>query len=122
MAHELPGALQQPGRVRERCAMEESHVYVRSEYIDVAEGRFSQTSNRTAVMQKLPDFVPAFSHHLKPLMCDGSQFACMLFRLHLHPGIDGGIALDSAVESQQIHSHRHGVVRRTWSSVPQLFS
>src|SRR5437764_12800417 len=44
---------------------------------------------------------------LKPLMRDGSQFTCMLF----HPRIDGGIPLDSAVESQQIHSHRHGVLR-----------
>jgi len=49
-------------------------------------------------MQKLPDFVPAFSHHLKPLMRDGSQFTCMLF----HPRIDGGIALDCPVESQQL--------------------
>jgi hypothetical protein len=53
-------------------------------------------------MQKLPDFVPALSHHLKPLMRDGSQFTCMLF----HPRIDGGIPLDSAVESQQVRSHR----------------
>src|SRR3989442_9510770 len=52
-------------------------------------------------MQKLPDFVPAFSHHLKPLMRDGSQFTGMLF----HPRIDGGIPLDSAVESQQFCSH-----------------
>jgi len=52
-------------------------------------------------MQKLPDFVPALSHHLKPLMRDGSQFTCMLF----HPRIDGGIPLDSAVESQQVRSH-----------------
>src|SRR5437870_10753183 len=72
------------------------------EYIDVAERRISQTCNRAAVMQKLPDFVPAFSHHLKPLMRDRSQFTCMLF----HPRIDGGIPLDSAVESQQFRSHR----------------
>jgi hypothetical protein len=52
-------------------------------------------------MQKLPDFVPAFSHHLKPLMRDGSQFTGMLF----HPRIDGGIPLDSAVKSQQFCSH-----------------
>src|ERR1700681_4958600 len=102
MAHELAGALQQAGRIRQRCAVKEPHVYVRSEYIDVAEGRISQTCHRTAVMQKFPDFVPAFSHHLKPLMRDGSQFACMLF----HPRIDGGIPLDSAVESQQFRSHR----------------
>src|ERR1035438_8530867 len=102
MAHELAGALQQVSRIRQRCALKEPHVYVRIEYIDVAEGRISQTCNRAAVMQKLPDFVPAFSHHLKPLMRDGSQFTCML----LHPRIDGGIPLDSAVESQQFRSHR----------------
>src|SRR6266699_2366183 len=102
MAHEFAGALQQASRIRQRCAVKEPHVYVRSEYIDVAEGRISQTCHRTAVMQKFPDFVPAFSHHLKPLMRDGSQFTCMLF----HPRIDGGIPLDSAVESQQFRSHR----------------
>jgi hypothetical protein len=53
-------------------------------------------------MQKLPDFVPAFSHHAKPVMRDGSQFTRMLS----HPSIDGGIPLDSAVESQQFRSHR----------------
>src|SRR5437870_8151419 len=102
MAHELAGALQQAGRIRQRCDVKEPHVYVRSEYIDVAEGRISQTCNRAAVMQKLPNFVPAFSHHLKPLMREGSQFTCMLF----HPRINGGIPLDSAVESQQFRSHR----------------
>src|SRR5947199_8428863 len=103
MAHELAVALQQVSRIRQRCALKEPHGYVRIEYIAVAEGRISQTCSRVAVMQKLPDFVPAFSHHLKPLMRDGSQFACMLF----HPRIDGGIALDSAVESQQFRPHRH---------------
>src|SRR5258708_19396062 len=102
MAHELAGALQQASRIRQCCAVKEAHVYVRGEYIDVAEGRISQTCNRTAVMQKLPDFVPAFSHRLKPLMRDGSQSTCMLF----HPRIDGGIPFDSAVESHQFPSHR----------------
>src|ERR1051326_7845052 len=52
-------------------------------------------------MQKLADFIPASSHHLKPLTRDFSQFPRMLF----HPLIDGGIPLDSAVESQQVRSH-----------------
>jgi hypothetical protein len=52
-------------------------------------------------MEKLLDFVAAFSHYLKPLMCDGSQSTCMLF----HPRIDGGIPRDSAIESQQFRSH-----------------
>src|SRR6476659_5284966 len=106
MAHKLAVALQQAGRIRQRYAVKESHVYVRSEYIDVAEGRISQTCNRTAVMQKLPDFVPAFSHHRKPLMRDGSQFTCMLF----HPRVDGGIPLDSAVKSQQFRFHRRSTL------------
>src|SRR6266852_3460218 len=101
MAHELARALQQVSRIRQHCAVKEPHVHVRMEYIDVAEGRISQTCNRAAVMQKLPDFIPTLSHHPKPLMRDGSQFTGMLF----HPRFDGGIALDSAVESQQFCSH-----------------
>src|SRR6266568_2894676 len=97
MAHELASTLQQAGWIRQRCAMKEPHVDVRGEYIDIAEGRISQTCNRTAVMQKLPDFVPALSHHLKPLLRDSSQFTRMLF----HPRINGGIPFDSAIESQQ---------------------
>src|SRR5262249_3517811 len=106
MAHELAGALQQARRIRQPCAVKESHVYLRSEYVDVAEGRISQTCNRTAVMQEFPDFVPAFSHQFKPLLRDGSQSTCMLF----HPRIDGGIALDSAVEAQQFRSHRRSTL------------
>src|ERR1700688_2723711 len=107
MAHELASTLQQVSRIRQRRAMKEPHVYVRMEYIDVPEGRISQTCNRAAVVQKLPDFVPALSHHLKPLMRDGSQFTCMLF----HPRIDGAIPLDSAVESQQFRFHRRSTSR-----------
>jgi hypothetical protein len=102
MAHELAGALQQVGRVRQRCAVKEPYVYVRSEYIDVAKGRISQTCNGTAVMQELPNFVATFSHYLKPTMRDGAQFTCMLF----HPLINVGIVLDGPVESQQFRSHR----------------
>src|SRR3954468_11308672 len=54
-------------------------------------------------MQKLPDFVSAFSHHFEPAVRDGSQFTWMLF----HPCIDGWIPLDSAIESQQFRSHDH---------------
>src|SRR5450755_2697706 len=107
MAHEPAGALQQVRRIRQRCAVKEPHVYMRMEYVDIAEGCISQTCNGTAVMQKLPDFVSAFSHDLKPLMRDGSQPTCMLF----HPRIDGGIPLDSAVESQQFRSHRRSTSR-----------
>jgi hypothetical protein len=53
-------------------------------------------------MQKFPKFVPGFSHYLKPAMRDGSQFT----GVSLHPGIDRGIALDRAVESQEVRFHR----------------
>src|SRR5258708_22986957 len=105
MGAELARAWQQAGRIRQRCAVKEPHAYVRSEYIDVAEGRISQARNRAAVMQKLPDFVPAFSHRLKPVMRDRSQFTGTLF----HPRIDGGIPLYGAVESQQFRSHRRAI-------------
>src|SRR5215469_9512051 len=103
MAHELAGALQQAGRIRQRCAVKEPYVYVRGKYIDVAEGRISQTCNRAAVMQKLPDFVSALSHHFKPSMRDCSQFT----RTFFHPRIDGGVALDRTVESQEVRSLHH---------------
>src|SRR5207247_9307305 len=90
------------GLIPPRATVKDPHASERSEYTDVAAMRITQPCNRAAVMQKLPNFVPAFSHPLKPLMRDGSQFTCMLF----HPRIDGGIPLDSAVESQQFRSHR----------------
>src|SRR5579859_2848223 len=105
MAHELAGALQQSGWIRQRCTVKEPHVYVRSECIYITEGRIAQACNWTPVMQKLPDFVPAFAHHFKPLRRDGSQFTPMLF----HPRIYGGIALDRTVESQQFGFHRRSI-------------
>jgi hypothetical protein len=53
-------------------------------------------------MQELPNFVATLSHHLKPLPRDAAQFTCMLF----HPRLDGGVPLNSAVESQKFRSHR----------------
>src|SRR5258708_17364231 len=102
MTHELAGALQQASRIGQCRAVKEPHVYVRGEYLHIAEGRISQTYNRTAVMRKLPDFVPALSHHLKPLTRDGSQFTCVRF----HPCIAARIPLDSSVPSQRVRSHR----------------
>src|SRR6185437_15118416 len=105
MAHKLACALQQPIRIRQRCALKKSHGYVRREYVDIAKSRISQARRWRAVMQKLPDFVPAFSHHLKPLLRDGSQFTCMLFP----PRIDGRITLASALQSKQFGSPGHWI-------------
>src|ERR1019366_9851763 len=72
MAHELAIALQQMGWVRQRRALEEALIDVRGEDVDVAEGRVSEAGCGAAVMQKFADFVAAASHHLKPLLRDGS--------------------------------------------------
>ena len=39
VAHELASAVQQARRIRQHCAVKESHVYVRSEYIELTKGR-----------------------------------------------------------------------------------
>jgi len=101
MAHSLACALQYVSRIWERRPLKEPDVHVRGEYIDVAEGHIAQTGNRTAVMQELPDFVAAFSHPLKPLARDGSQFPWML----IHPLVDGGIVVLRTVESKQFCFH-----------------
>lgn len=102
MAHEFAGSLQQVSGIRQRCATKESHVYMRPKYIDVAKGCVAQACDRAAIVHELPDFVSAFSQHLKPPMRNIPQFTPMLF----HPRVDGGIALDSAIQSEQIRSHR----------------
>jgi hypothetical protein len=51
--------------------------------------------------------VPGLSFTWRMLNRDGSQFTCMLF----YPRIDGGISLDSAVESQQFHSRHRSTFR-----------
>jgi hypothetical protein len=89
--------------------LKEAHVHMRSEYIDVPKGRIAQTRYRTAVMQELADFVPALSHHLKPLPRDGSQLTRMLDR----PPVDGGIAFDRPHESKQLRSFCHAAFTAT---------
>ena len=96
MAHELAGALQQTGRIRQRCSVKEHHVYVRGESIDVAEERIFQTCNRTAIMQKLPDLVPAFSHQCGKIRCFTPERVAILasgtLKLFRKKGIAGAYA------------------------------
>src|SRR5262249_10667730 len=102
MAHVFASALEQADGIEQRRAVEEADVYVRREYVDVAEGRVAQAGNRTAVVHKLADFVAAVSHHVEPVASNGSEFT----RLPFQPGVDGGVALHGAVESGQIRFHR----------------
>ena len=101
----LPEPCSRRARIGQRCAVKEAHVDVRSEYIDVGERRIAEAGYGTAVMQKLPDFVAALAHHIEPLLRDGSQFTGVGF----HPCIDGGMALDSSGETQQLGCHRRTI-------------
>src|SRR6185312_3318458 len=109
MAHKLARALQQARRVPQCCSLKEPHIHMRCEYGDVGEGHIAQARIRTAVVQDFPHLVSARSHHVKPLARDGSESAVML----VQPRIDGRIALDGAIESQQLAFYRfsHAVVR-----------
>src|ERR1700733_136835 len=102
VAHVLAGALQQARRIEQGCAVKESHVDVRREYVDIGEGRIAEAGDRTAVVEELADLIAALAHDLKPLARDGSQLTFVLF----HPRMNGGIALDGAVESEQFGFHR----------------
>jgi hypothetical protein len=108
VAHESAGALQESSRVGQRCALEETDICVRREYVDVAEGNVSQAGDGAAVVQEFADFVAAVSHHFEPLVGDDAEFAGVAF----HPGVDGGRALDGAVESQDLCFHRLHVAER----------
>ena len=97
MTHEAAGAFEQAGRIWQRRALKKSYVDVRAEYVDVGEGRIAEACHGAAVVHKLAHFVAAVSHHFKPALGDGSYFALVIF----HPLMDGGIALEGAVESEQ---------------------
>ena len=75
VAHEFAGALEEAGGIGQRCALEESYVYVGGEYVDVGEGGVSETGDGAAVVEEFADLVAAGSHQLKPVMRDGIQFA-----------------------------------------------
>ncbi len=96
VAHELAGALQQAEWIGQRGTVKEPQVDVRSEDIDVAKGRISETGNRTTVVHELADLVAAIAQRLKPVTRDRSQGACAF----VQPPVDGRVVLDSAVKSE----------------------
>ncbi len=94
MAHTFTVALQQTGRVRQACTLKEADIYMGREHIDVCKWYSTQACNRAAVMQDFPNFIPASSHHLKPLPRDCAQLTLLSF----HPRIDGRITLHRSVK------------------------
>ena len=101
VAHELARALEQAGRVWERRAVKEANVHVRGEDVDIAEGGVAEAGNRAAVMEQLADFVSAAAHGVKPPAGKVSQLAVVAS----HPGVDGGVAFDGAVEAEECVFH-----------------
>jgi hypothetical protein len=106
VTHKFSGALQKMRWVRQSCALKETHVHVRREYVDVAERDTTPARDGTSVVDKFPDFIAALSHHFEPLARDGSQ----LPRVPFHPRVDGGVPLDSSVEPQQFGLHRRSAL------------
>jgi hypothetical protein len=47
-------------------------------------------------MQTLADFVSTLAHHFEPALRDASPLARVIFK----PGVNGGIALDGAVQAK----------------------
>jgi hypothetical protein len=96
MANELAGTLQQADRIRQRCAVKEPTFTREVNTLTYPKGASPRHYHRNRHSRsRLRIFAS-----LKPLMRDCSQFTSMLF----HPRIDGGMAFDNTVESQQLLS------------------
>jgi hypothetical protein len=68
------------------------------EGIDISECRIPDTRGWIAIMQYLPNIVPAIAHGIKPALRDRPQFTRML----PHPDLDSRIALDRTGESEKL--------------------
>jgi hypothetical protein len=113
VAHEFAGTLQEMSGVGQECSVEEPDVGMRGEYIDVSKGNIAEAGGGTAVVQELADLVSAVAHGFEPVAGDRPQFAGMLF----HPNVDGWVALDRAIEAEQLGSHGN---RRSASGIGLL--
>jgi hypothetical protein len=78
---------------------------VGSTHIHIAKGNIAKASVRAAVMKHFPDLIAAPPHDFKPLTRNGAQLAFMLF----HPRINGGIAFNRSIESQQLRFHHRSI-------------
>src|SRR6185503_10762863 len=105
MTHELAGALQQPGRIRQLAAAEETDVDVSRERIDVTECRVIDAGGRLVIMDQLADVVSAPSHDVEPCARDRRELVGLL----VHPGIDRRI---SPNRTRKLKNSHHAVPLR----------
>jgi hypothetical protein len=101
VAHEAARALKEPRGVGQVGAVKERDIDMRGEDVDGGEGGVAEASHRAAVVQRLADLVAARAHELKPPVGDRSELA----RTGFEPCVDGGIAEESAVESEEFSLH-----------------
>lgn len=96
MAHVFAGPFQKAGGIRQRRAVEESDVDVRTEDADIGERSILYARGRVAVVHELQDVIAACTHLRKPL----ARYRAERLGLAIEPGVDGGIAPDRSRESQ----------------------
>lgn len=101
VAHEFAGTQENAGRIGESIAVKEADVDVGGEDVDVGEGCVAEAGDGAAVMEDLADFIAAFAHDGEPMLGDVAEFAGVA----LHPGFDGGVTLESAVEAKERFFH-----------------
>jgi hypothetical protein len=70
---------------------------VRSEYVDVAEGRVTDTDSGVPIVQELGDVLPAVAHHRKPLARDGAK----RWLARIKPPVDLRLVLCRAIEPKK---------------------
>jgi len=95
--HEPAGAFEQALGIRQLGAAKEADIHVIPERIDVTECGICDARRRMAVMQQLPNVVPAGTHDLEPAPCNRPQLPGML----AHPDLDGWFPLDRTVKPQK---------------------
>lgn len=98
MSHAFASSLQQPGRVIEKCAVEETHVDVVPEGVHVSEHRIPYAGDRAAVVHQFADIVTALPHVVKPPFRHRTQFA----RLIVQPAIDSRISFDTSGKPEDV--------------------
>src|SRR5262245_59112580 len=68
MSHALATSIQEVGRVREECAVEETDIDMARERVDVGERRVFDARDGTTIVHHFSDCITALSHPRKPLL------------------------------------------------------
>src|SRR5215813_5359868 len=91
-------AFEQPGGIREHCAIVEADIRMSLKRVDISKRRVPHTSDRTSVVQELADIGAAAAHALKPRPRHQPEWIGEAGK----PNLNSRIASDRTGEPQQI--------------------